>query len=177
MRTLFIIIGLLSSLASASQSHFHVAFPIGSEQGIQEFYKDLLGGKIDRKKVNDTVTFAIELDGHSIVMRVYPNFVYQRLWIENDVIVENKTYKNVDAQHFGLIVSKERWLQIKNKVLHLQQTKNDVIEITPVIKNEGTPHEVGFMILKAPSGYSFEVKYTTSDVHTGIQAEKSHKDL
>lgn len=176
MKTILITTSLmLSSLALGSNSTFHVAFPIASKDGIQEFYGDLLGGKITEKNVNNTTTFSIEIDGHSIVMRVYPDFIYKRQWLENDVVLGDKTYTNVDAQHFGLIVSKERWLELSEKVLLLQKNGHDLIEIDPFIKNESTPNEVGFMILKAPSGYSFEVKFVTNSVHTDIQENKTNK--
>lgn len=158
---------LMFNSSMALASHFHIALPVTSPKGIREFYGELLGAQIEHTEVGKTETFAINLDGHSIVMRIYPKFRYQRRWTEN-IELGGKKYYNVDGFHFGPLVSKERWLQLRDKVLLLQKQGQNLIEIAPYLKNEGKENEVGFMILKAPSGYSFEVKYA-ADIHTGVQ--------
>jgi|GEM_PF-5242641 len=167
MKKLFLTAILICASNPGLASHFHIALPITSEEGIKEFYGDLLGADIEAKRVADTITFAINLDGNSLVMRVYPEFRYQRRWTEN-IELGGQKYDNVDGFHFGPLVSKERWVQIRDQVLSLQEQGADLIEIPPYIKNEGQSNEVGFMILKAPSGYSFEVKYSAK-IHAAVQ--------
>lgn len=171
MKKLLLILSIMSGSASFASTKFHVALPIQSTEGVQDFYQTLLGGKYNDQELATRSEVNVDLYGHSLVFRIYPEFVYKR-----NYPVGIGQYPEADSQHFGLLVSKQKWEEIEKEVKRrLEETGEDLAEIKPFQKHLGTEKEVGFMILRAPSGYSFEVKYTIGSIHTPIQEVR--KDL
>jgi extradiol dioxygenase family protein len=145
---------------------FHMSMPVQNLNGTQDFYENILGAKVV-KVTEDEIS--LNFYGHSLVFRVSESFVLQPSPPE-PYVVEGKNYEG-HGRHFGLVLEKETWQKIRNR---LHETSSQIKILAEFIKNEGTESEIGFMMILDPAGYAVELKYL-NDQWLAIRDDKKSR--
>ena len=117
---------------------FHLSFSVPNLDETKNFYINLLGCEIGRDtgKWIDVLFF-----GHQITIHQTPEGI-----------------PSISLDHFGVVLSKQDWLDISNKISSCDVT----FELNPTIKEEGTTTESGKFIVKDPASNILEFKYYKS---------------
>jgi hypothetical protein len=132
-------------------NHFHLAFPVKDIEKTKKFYVDILGCRIT--KATDH-WLNVNFFGHQLSIHKYPHMKQD----PKTIIVEEK---EVPLHHFGLILKKEDWKDLAEK---LDKAGVDFI-ISPKLKHENQLCEQAIMFLKDPSGNGIEFKCFTDPQH------------
>jgi extradiol dioxygenase family protein len=114
---------------------FHLSFVVPNLAIAKEFYIDVLACEVG-KDVGDWLN--ILFFGHQVTIHQETAIMLSR-----------------PIDHFGVIMSKDEWLNTSNRL-----TSNGIVfEMTPTIRNEGTDIESGKYLVKDPAGNLLEFKY------------------
>lgn len=132
-----------------AETIFHLALPVSTLEGVQEFYEDL-GGKRVEAKGEDAMAF--DLYGHSIVFRRYEGFQLPDAPLES--VKFNDDLLMIPSRHFGAIVSQEAFEQIAKIMIQ----KDRPFFASPILVRPGEVDEVRFMMIQDPNGYAIEIK-------------------
>tara|TARA_B100001029_G_scaffold176748_1_gene180219 strand:+ start:239 stop:655 length:417 start_codon:yes stop_codon:yes gene_type:complete len=127
---------------------FHLAFPVTNLENSVEFYSTILGCETGRRKKESCV---LNLFGHQIVAHVVPEMP--------SVSTNPVDGKSVPAMHFGVILTMEEWLELKNRLI----TQSVEFVIGPYERYQGLPGAQATMFLKDPSGNHIEFKAFGND--------------
>ena len=127
---------------------FHLAFPVTNLENSVEFYSTILGCETGRRKKESCV---LNLFGHQIVAHVVPEMP--------SVSTNPVDGKSVPAMHFGVILTMEEWLELKNSLI----TQSVEFVIGPYERYQGLPGAQATMFLKDPSGNHIEFKAFGND--------------
>ena len=126
-------------------SPFHLAIPVHNLELCRVFYRDTLGCKEGRSSKN-WVDF--NFYGHQLVIHYKPKE-------ENDNSHTNPVDgKDVPVPHFGVVLP---WGAFHELATQLKQ-KNVNFIIEPYIMFEGLISDLGFAVIKDPSGNALEFK-------------------
>ncbi|MEM0912421.1 MAG: glyoxalase [Pseudomonadota bacterium] len=124
---------------------FHLAIPVISLSQANAFYGELMGCEKGRQSEQ---WIDWNFYGHQLVTHLVGAMPEQSAPNEVDS-------KAVPVPHFGLVLAKEDWTTLKNKLL--RRSYSFVIE--PYIRFEGLVGEQGTFFLHDPSGNALEFKY------------------
>ncbi|PCJ32357.1 MAG: glyoxalase [Alphaproteobacteria bacterium] len=127
---------------------FHLAFPVTDLAEARRFYTGVLGCKLGRESEN---WIDFDFYGHQIVAHY------------NEVMPECPTSavegKQVPTRHFGLLLGRDEWQRLANKLTALDI---DFL-IPPHIRFEGQPGEQATLFIQDPSGNGLEFKSFATD--------------
>ncbi|MBL4801860.1 MAG: VOC family protein [Emcibacter sp.] len=127
---------------------FHLAFPVTNLEQARTFYTEVLGCKLGRES-NDWIDF--DFYGHQIVAHHNP--------VMPDCPTSLVEDKQVPTRHFGLILPREDWQDLANRLTD----KKITFLIPPHIRFEGKAGEQATMFIQDPAGNGLEFKTFASD--------------
>ena len=130
---------------------FHLAFSVKNIEETKKFYVDVIGCTVTKSTDH---WLNINFFGHQLSIHENPQMKNERITIT----VEGK---EVPLYHFGVILNKEDWEELANK---LKKAKVDFL-IAPKLKHENQVCEQALMFLKDPSGNGIEFKCFTDPQH------------
>lgn len=143
----FLMAVLVMGTAQA-ETIFHLALPVSTLEGVQEFYEDLGGKCVDVKEG----VIAFDIHGHSVVFRHYEDFQLPESPLESVQI--NNQLEMAPARHFGVIIPRDNFEMIATTMLQKAQP----FFIQPFLLRAGEDDEVRFMMIQDPNGYAVEIK-------------------
>lgn len=123
---------------------FHLAFPVDDLAAARRFYGDVLGCPEGRSS-DDWVDF--DFEGHQIVAHLSPDEL-------NRAKTNAVDGHDVPVRHFGLLLSREKWHDLADRL----KSANVTFIIEPEIRFEGLPGEQAIMFVKDPAGNALEFK-------------------
>ena len=128
---------------------FHLAFPVYNLEEARDWYCKILGCTVGRES-SDWIDF--DFFGHQIVAHHSKKIINGEL---NEV-----DGNNVPVKHFGVILNKEEWKQLKDKLLKLDVN----FLIKPQTRFKGLKGEQSTLFIKDPSGNALEFKSFKDDL-------------
>jgi extradiol dioxygenase family protein len=131
-----------------AETIFHLALPVSTLEGVQEFYEDLGGKRVNANE--DSIAF--DFYGHSVIFRFYEGF--QLPDAPREPAQLNDQLAMLPSRHFGVIISKEVFENIEKKMLE----KERPFFARPVLLRPSESDEVRFMMIQDPNGYAVEIK-------------------
>ncbi|MCI5058831.1 MAG: VOC family protein [Flavobacteriales bacterium] len=123
---------------------FHLAITVKDIDKAKAFYEDILGCTIGRSKMS---WFDVDFFGHQLTVQLDES--------KPDPKNDKRLHElSVPPQHFGMILSWEKWYHLKNDF----EEKNINFLIKPKYFFEGKPYEQRSMFITDPSGNAIEFK-------------------
>jgi len=131
-----------------AETIFHLAMPVSTLEGVQEFYEDLGGELVGAREG----VIAFELYGHSIVFRLTEGF--QLPDVPFEPIQLNGRLVMIPDRHFGVIISRDIFEKIEKTMIK----KARLFIAQPTLLRSGEIDEMRFMMIQDPNGYAIEIK-------------------
>ena len=130
------------------QAPFHMAFPVNSIGITKMFYHEVVGCPVGRESKS-----WIDFDFFGNQISAHVSEVLDREIEESEV-----DGRKVPLNHFGAIVSMERWLDLKKK---FKVSGTEFIH-EPFVRYQGKKEEQHVMFVSDPSGNALEFKAFTN---------------
>lgn len=127
------------------KNRFHLALPVTDLTTARSFYRDVLSLKEKRSAFN-WVDF--DFFGHQLSL----NLVKDKSTKGESTVIDGD---QVPAMHFGLVVCKEDWEKLRDRL----KEKNQKFLIGPKIRFSGKSEEQGTFFISDPFGNFIEIKY------------------
>ncbi len=129
--------------------HFHLAFVVSDLEQTRSFYVNTFECTIGRESA---IWIDFDFFGHQITAHLGKK--------AQDPAHENPVDgDSVPVPHFGVILSKERWEKLADRI----RARNIPFIIEPKIRFEGEPGEQGTFFLADPDGHALEFKTFASE--------------
>lgn len=128
---------------------FHLALPTKNLAETKSFYLNRFQCEIGR---SDTTWVDFNFFGHQLVFHEFPT-------IDMPSITNPVDNKQVQVPHFGVILTMNDWLHLKDRLITIKQT----FIIEPYIRFKDTPGQQATMFFEDNNGYAIEMKAFEND--------------
>src|SRR5215472_14571070 len=96
---IFTLLAFFAVGTTQADTIFHLAMPASTLDGVQEFYEDLGGVRVDARE--DAIAF--DLYGHSVIFRLHEGYRLPEVPLEPTQL--NGELALIPARHFGVIIA------------------------------------------------------------------------